>query len=117
MTTPFVNFKMQPTSSINSTPTLIFGNDQHTCIIDGLVLSNTSENVIKVTVSVAREVAQNKESYFSLASKVFIQPNDRIDILINAVLNLEPGDLLYASSDYSTNSFDTFVSYRELTEL
>ena len=117
MTTPFVNFKMQPTSTINSTPVIIFGNDQHTCLIDGIVLANTTDSPIEVKVSVTREGVEGTKIYFSLANKIVIQSGDRTDILINAALTLEPGDLLYASSDYSTNSFDTFVSYRELTEL
>ena len=114
---PFVNFRMNPTSNIGSTPMIIFGNDAYTCLIDGIVLANISNNVIVVTLAIAREVTQGSESYFTLARQISIQPYDRIDALLNVTLTLEPGDLLYASSDYSSNLFNSFVSYRELTEL
>ena len=114
---PFVNFRMNPTSNIGSTPMIIFGNDAYTCLIDGIVLANISNNVIVVTLAIAREVTQGSESYFTLARQISIQPYDRIDALLNVTLTLDPGDLLYASSDYSSNLFNSFVSYRELTEL
>ena len=114
---PFVNFRMNPTSDIGSTPVIIFGNDAYTCLIDGIVLANITNNVIVVTLAIAREVTLGTESYFTLAREISIQPYDRIDALLNATLTLEPGDLLYASSDYSSNLFNSFVSYRELTEL
>jgi hypothetical protein len=116
-TSPFVNFRMNPTSGIGSTPVIIFGNDACTCLIDGIILANTTNNVIVVTLTVAREVTIGAETYFTLGGQISIQPNDRVDVLLNATLTLQPGDLLYASSDYSSNLFNSFVSYRELTEL
>ena len=114
---PWVNFKMTPTKEIGSTPTLIFGNDTHTCLMDGIVLANITDAVILVTLTVAREVTVGTETDFILGNQIPLQPNDRVDVLLNATLTLEAGDLLYASSDYSSNLFNTFVSYRELTEL
>ena len=116
-TSPFVNFKMNPTSGIGSTPVIIFGNDAYTCLIDGIVLANVTENPIVITLAIAREVTIGTESYFTLGGQISLQPNERVDVLLNATLTLEPGDLLYASSDYSSNLFNSFVSYRELTEL
>ena len=115
--TPFVNFRMNPTSGIGSTPVIIFGNDACTCLIDGIVLANVTDNPIVITLAIAREVTIGTESYFTLGGQISLQPNDRVDVLLNATLTLEPGDLLYASSDYSSNLFNSFVSYRELTEL
>ena len=117
MSAPFVNFRMTPTQTISSTPTLIFGNDQHTCLIDGIVLSNLTDKVILVTLTVAREIEVGEETLFVLADEIPIQSSDRIDALLNMALTLESGDLLYAQSDYSENIFNAFVSYRELTEL
>lgn len=117
MTAPFVNFRMKPTANISSTPTLVFGNDQHTCLIDGVVLSNLTDNVILVTLTVAREIEVGEETLFVLADEIPIQPSDRLDALLNMALTLDPGDLLYAQSDYSENIFNVFVSYRELTEI
>jgi hypothetical protein len=68
-------------------------------------------------MTIAREVTIGTETYFTLARQISLQPNDRVDVLLNATLTLEPGDLLYASSDYSSNLFNSFVSYRELTEI
>ena len=116
-TSPFVNFRMNPTSGIGSTPVIIFGNDACTCLIDGIVLANVTDNPIVITLAIAREVTIGAETYFTLARQISIQPNDRVDVLLNATLTLEVGDLLYASSDYSSNLFNSFVSYRELTEL
>ena len=114
---PFVNFKMNPTSGIGSTPVIIFGNDAYTCLIDGIVLANVTDNPIVITLAIAREVTIGTESYFTLGGQISLQPNDRVEVLLNAILTLEVGDLLYASSDYSSNLFNSFVSYRELTEL
>jgi len=116
-TSPFVNFRMNPTSGIGSTPVTIFGNDAYTCLVDGIVLANVTDNPIAITMAIAREVTIGTESYFTLARQIPLQPNECVDVLLNRTLTLEPGDLLYASSDYSSNLFNSFVSYRELTEL
>lgn len=117
MTSPFVNWKMLPTANINSTPTLIFGNDQHTCLVDGVILSNLVSNVILVTLSVIREIEVGVETSFVLASQLSLNPNEKPESLLEMSLTLEPGDLLYANSDYSGNLFNTFVTYREFLEL
>lgn len=117
MSGSFVNWKMAPMANINSTPTLIFGNDQHTCIVDGIILANLVDNVILVSLSVTREVEIGVETTFVLAQQLPLQPYEKIDALLNMTLTLEPGDLLYTNSDYASNSFNAFVNYRELTEL
>lgn len=117
MSAPFVNFKMTPTQNISSSPTLIFGNDQHTCLIDGIILSNLTDKVILVTLTIAREIEVGVETLFVLADEIPIQPSDRVDALLNMTLTLQPGDLLYAQSDYSENIFNAFINYRELTEI
>jgi hypothetical protein len=116
-TYPFVNFKMLPTGPISSTPTLIFGNDQHTCLLDGILLSNLTGNTIQVTLILVREIEIGAETEFILADQVTINANDRVDILQSTTLTLQPGDLLYAQSEFSGNVFNAFISYRELTEL
>lgn len=115
-TTPFVNFKMLPTLKIGSTPTIIFGSDQCTCLIDGIVLANLTPSAIIVTVYVSREITSGAETKIVFANHVSIQSNDRVDLLLNCSLTLQPGDLLYAFSNYSYNIFNTFVSYRELVQ-
>ena len=114
---PFVNFKMAPTGPISSTPLLIFGNDQYTCLLDGILLCNLSDNPINVTLSIAREIEVGVETNFTIVQSLALEAYSQIDVLLNASLTLEPGDLLYANSDFSGNLLNAFVSYRELTEL
>lgn len=114
---PFVVFKMWPTANINSTPTLIFGNDQNGCILDGILVSNITDNVIILKFYILREVEEETATEFVVANNVVINANDRIDILKDSTLTLEIGDTLYAYSDFSGNLFNTFISYRSLTEL
>ena len=116
-TSPFVNFGMQPTQGVTNTSTLIFGNDTNVCLLDGVLLSNTSNNLILATLLVAREETTGTETYFTLANQVAINPNSMVDALNGMTLTLQPGDLLYANSDISSNTFDVFVSHRVLTEL
>jgi len=113
---PFVNFKMQPTLNISSTPELIFGS-QYTSILDSIVLANQTDGNIIVSLYILREVVQDNATEFTLANKIILSPKERLDLLDAATLTLEAGDLLYAFSDFSGNLFNSFVSYRELTEL
>ena len=112
----FVNFKMQPTLNISSTPELVFGSEC-TAILDGLILASQSDNTMVASLYILREVSKDKATEFTLANKVVLNPHQQLDILDNATLTLEAGDLLYAYSDFSGNLFNTFISYRELTEL
>jgi len=114
---PFVTPLMNPTSGVSITPTLIFGNDAHTCFIDSILVTNTSNSTINIFVSVAREQTEGIESYFSLAYKAQLLAGTCIDILQDKALTFEAGDLLYANCDSSGGSFDVFVVYRELSEL
>ncbi len=117
MTTPFVNFRMQPTQNVSSTPFLIFGNDLHTCEIDGITLANLTESSIVVTLSVSREVEVGTDTNFIYLPEALIKPMDRLEVMQGTTLRLEAGDLLYARSDNSDSFFNTFVNYRELQEL
>ena len=117
VTAPFVTFQLQPTAEISNTPTLIFGNDRHTCLLDSLLLTNVSEETIQVTVSLAREVTVGQESYFTVFDQAPIAPQGWADVLTHTTLTLQPGDLLYAASNHSSHVFNTFLSYRELWEL
>lgn len=117
MEKPFVSFKMNPTLNVDSPPTLIFGADLTTTLLDSVLLASQVETVLLATVWVSREIETGSETKFVLCSRITILPFERVDLLINTTLTLEPGDLLYASSDYSDNLFNAFVSYRSLNEL
>lgn len=114
---PFVRFKMMPTAQIGNTPQLIFGNDAHVCVLDGLMLTNLTDNAILVSLHITREGTAGAETDFTLMNQVSLSSQASIDVLKDASLTLEPGDLLYATSDYSYNLFNVFISYRELMEL
>ena len=114
--TSFVNFKMQPIGPINSTKTLVFGNDLYTCILDGLLLSNLTNNSIRITLWLSRETDIGVDTEFILMNQVTLPENGQVDVLENISLTLESGDLLYAASDFSSNSFNVFISYRALEE-
>lgn len=116
MTGPFVSFKMQPTLNVNSTPTLIFGS-QVTCLLDSVLLANQGETSLVASLWIAREVEPGQETDFMLARRVPLAPFAPLDVLLQTTLTLEPGDLLYAQSDYSDNLFNSFVSYRAFNEL
>lgn len=107
---------MQPTLNISSTPELIFGS-QYTSILDSIVLANQTDGNIIVSLYILREVVQGNATECTVANKIVLSSKSRIDILDSATLTLEAGDLLYAFSDFSGNLFNSFVSYRELTEL
>lgn len=113
---PFVNFLMKPTSQVSSTPIMIFGNDQYTCLIDSILITNTSDIDINVSVTIAREEIIGTESYFNLSYNVMIPIGSRIDILQGQAFTLQAGDLMYAKCDYNSGLFDVFVVYRELLE-
>ena len=116
ITYPFVNQKMAPTSNISSEPLLIFGNDNYTCLIYSIMISNTCDSAISIFVSVAREQIVGVESYFKLAYRVLLPASTRIDILQGQAFTMHAGDLLYVNCDTSLGLFDAFVVYRELVE-
>lgn len=111
--TPFVKFKIQPTNNINSSSVVIFGkaaNTTLTSLVDSILLTNLTQNVIVVSLSFFRA-----SKYYILANQVSIEAYGNVDVLVGSTLTFEPGDMLYASSNYSSNVFNSFVSYRELT--
>ncbi len=118
-TPPFVNFRMKPTKNIGSTPTLIFGSS-YACVIAGIIIANQTENALLFSLYLLREEgtptpSEAVEYPFSLDRHLEAQAS--LDWLEGKDLILEAGDTLYAYSDYNENLFNTFVSYRELTEL
>lgn len=117
MSSPFVNFQMSPTGPLSNTPALIFGKRDHTCLVDGIVLTNLTDKPILVSLSVSRVSPEGQETRFVVINQVSIPSRGWVDVLREASLTLEAGDSVYAASDYSNHLFNTFVSYRELMEL
>ena len=116
---PFVNFKLQVTKNIGSTPTLIFGS-QFGCMIDGMIFANQVDTQILFSFYLLREEGTPTPTEAVEYPFVLNKPlaaKDSIDWLESKSLFLQPGDTIFAYSDYNDNLFNTFVSYRELTEL
>lgn len=117
-TLPFVSFKLQPTEQISSTPQLIFGS-QVTCILDGLIIANQCDDRLLFSLYLLREdqsPTPTGATQYMLVSNKPLEAQDSVDLLESKTLFLEAGDTLYAYSDYNSNVFNTFVSYRQLNE-
>jgi hypothetical protein len=116
---PFVAFSMTPTSSISSTPVLIFGS-QNTCILTSILIANQVNNPPLVSLYLLRESepTPGNPTEYSILQNYRLEANARMDVLAEtSPFNLESGDTLYAFSDDNSNLFNTFVSYRELQEV
>lgn len=113
-TAPYVNFKTQATENIESTPTIIFGNDQHTCLINNVLITNLSDqNEITVKLYMAREVTIGIDTDFPIAKNIIVKDYLNFEEI---PWIFEPGDLLYANSYDYQSTFNTLVSYLELTQ-
>ena len=118
-TPPFVNFRMKPTKNIGSTPALIFGSSC-ACVIAGIIIANQTQNALLYSLYLLREEGTPTPSEaveYPFVLDMRLEGQKSIDWVEGKDLILEAGDTLYAYSDYDGNLFNTFVSYRELTEL
>lgn len=111
---PWVNFLMAPATSIDSTPTLVFGST-HDCIIDSVFVCNTSDQEIFADLYTLTERNLVATSNY-IARKVTMPKYATEELIKSAVINMPAGDLLYINSDFSGNTFDCLVSYREIIE-
>ena len=113
---PFVIFKVKPTANIGSTPTVISDSVPYTSLIDGILLVNMTPGIIKMTLSHQRTLSSvMTETIFR--NQIILQANEAVDVQMEKALTLEPTDVLMAFSNYTANLFNTFVTYRILTEL
>ena len=111
---PWVRFLLEPTSSIDSTVLQVFSSPQH-CIVDSIFLCNTSGQEIFVDISI-KATRENVEKTCFVSKRIFLPINGEVQV-IDTTLYLQSGDIIFANSDFSENTFDCEVSYRELTEL
>lgn len=110
---PWVKFLLNPTKSIDSTPLPIFVSPQH-CIIDSIFVCNTTDQDIYIDIDV--EASRDLEGgTYAYKRREFIPQRGKAQF-VPSVLHMQTGDVLYANSDFSGNTFDCEVSYRELTE-
>lgn len=119
MGSPWVIPKQHPTKNISSTPTLIF-EAQVTCYIDGLIVANQVDNDILFSLYLLREEGEptpTEAVEYPLILNKTLSAKESIDWFRDMAFVAEAGDLIFAYSDYTDNLFNTFVSYRKLTEL
>lgn len=115
MTSPFVLFKNKVTSVSGNVETIIFSNS-NTSIIDSIFIVNIFTKPILV------KLILNKADGDSINSFIFrqwfvVDSLDYKEIIAGSTLIVEPTDTITAISKVDTNNFNTFVSYRALTEL
>lgn len=112
---PWVNFNLAPTSTIDSTPSLVFGSDNN-CIIDSIFVCNTTEQEIFIDITILSEriIDQPVTTYF--VKNYLVPKSGSAELIKESVLNLQAGDLMYAKSDFANNTFDCMISYRQLLE-
>jgi hypothetical protein len=110
---PFVSFKSRPTHKVNSGNNLIFGT-QFTSIVDSILIINTSNANILVEVTMLKEFEGNPVTIY-IEKSLNIPKDSKAEILLGMVIYAESGDLLFAKSNYSSNTFDSLVSYREMS--
>jgi hypothetical protein len=119
---PWVQFLITPTSSIDTTPTLIFGST-NTCIIDSIWVCNTSPVDIYVTIYILRVDVGN----FYFRNNHLITSQSSQDLLNTSIINgvplyapstmiLQSTDILHAYTENPGSTFDCSVSYRQLLE-
>lgn len=111
----FVFSKLKIASQIGSTPTLIFGSD-HGCAILSILLCNTTAEEALVTLYILREeetIPVSAELYMNVKIAAF----ETVELIKETDLRTEAGDTIHASSAFSGSLFNSFVSYREFTEL
>ena len=113
---PFVNFERWLAQDIDSTPNLIFGNDQSNCIIDGVFITNTTPNVISVNIYILYEDDEEIPTQHTLGQSISIDAYGCIDLLKGSTITTKAGDTIFAYSDFSGNLFNTCVSYRVLNQ-
>ena len=110
-TYPFVNFKSVSTE-VGGMDTRIFGQDT-ACIVDSIWAGNQSSSDLMLNMYVMKN-GETESQKIMLVSKWLFKAYESFELIENSVLYLEPGDLLFAYTDFSENHLTITVSYRAL---
>jgi hypothetical protein len=118
-TPPWVNYFNEPTTGVDSTPTLILGR-QLPCIIRAMLLTNTTNQEIFIFVYFLQERLVNSietpiQTFFKY--NFSLKPYESVDLIEGKAPFLQAGDTVWAYTDLSGNRFDCNVMGDELTEL
>ncbi len=114
----FVDFKLTLTANIDNTGLLVFQSDR-TCVLDSIWLSNTTIDNIFIDLKVISERLVDDSTVVTEAYHTknrLLEGSTNEELLKGSILYLEPNDVMYANSDFSANTFDCLISYRELKE-
>lgn len=113
----FVNRKRKITNQINSTPTIIFANDEHTCAIESILLINPTENNCLINIYNLTEL-DDEVTHVTFRNNINLPAYEILNILQDvSSFNTETSDVFFAYSDASYNVFNTIVSYVEFNQL
>ena len=112
----FCNFTSTVTPDITNTPTRVFGS-AFGCVIDSIVLVNTSDQTISVDLSLLRQEESGSVSV-PLLQKLSLAQNQSVDWMAGKNgIRTTPQDMIFASSDYSDATFSAIVSFVEYKEI
>ena len=112
---PEVLFKKYTEVKLGSSPTIICPAPYYT-IIDSIAFLNITTRIINITGYILSEednVPISADRFY-----ISINPKQDVEILTSGkTLSLNYGDILYAYSDFSGSSFNSFVICRHLLEM
>jgi hypothetical protein len=108
---PFVNFKSTSTE-VGGLDTRIFGRDT-ACIIDSIWAGNQSNSDLMLNIYLMKN-EETESKKFMLVSKWPFKAYEAFELIQHSVLYLEPGDLLFAFTDFSETHLTITISYRTL---
>lgn len=112
---PFVTIRRTATKQIDSTPLLVYGSE-NSSFVDSIWVCNRNNKDIFVNFQTLDE-RNNEADDFQLMNSIVLTPYESKELLKGAIINMEPGDLMYGYTTYSGDRFDCHVSYRELNEI
>jgi hypothetical protein len=97
-----------PVASFGSTPTMIF-QDALDSTLDSIRITSLSQEVCYINCYVLHDDG----SQTPIGPSTQVNPGTFVDLLLDSILNMVNGDLLFASTDSSGNLCSSFVSYRK----
>lgn len=112
---PFTKVRRTATKQIDSTPLLVYGSD-NASFVDSIWVCNKNDKNIFVNFTTLDE-RNNETNDFQLINSIVLTPYESKELLRGAIINMEPGDLMYGYTTYGGDTFDCHVSFRELLEV
>ncbi len=117
---PWVKFGSITVANIDSSEQLLYTAVNAT-IFDSIIVTNTTKQEIFIDFSMLTERLIDGEPVNQkpfVARNRLIEKYQSLELLpaTQSILILEAGDFVYANSDFSNNTFDCIISYRQLLE-